>query len=126
MEDLEKFLGMPIEQLNKYTLAERSGGEVGSHLKSSSASDWWWDQVPNVLVGDNSSGFNAIAAGKFYETSRTYLQFNWEGQDAIFWTSSQEGSEFIARDLKYGSHGIARWTVDQKNAFSVRCVKNDI
>ncbi len=121
---LESALGLPPDQLDKYSLTERSGGDVGSHLKSTSSEDWFWEVVSDVLVGDNSSGFNAKAAGHLYPSNYEWNRFNWLGQDAIFWTSSMEGADYIARDLKYASTGVARWLIDKDRGFSVRCIKN--
>ena len=122
---LEAFLGMPPEQLDLLSLTERSGGDVGSHLKSSSSDDWYWEVVSDVLVGDNSSGFNAIAGGQLYPSNFDWNRFSWLGQDAIFWTSSSDGQDYIARDLKYASVGIARWLTDKDRGFSVRCVRDE-
>jgi uncharacterized protein (TIGR02145 family) len=103
-------------------LVNSLGGEYTAGKKMKSTKGW------NTLlgesgVGDNSSGFNALAAGSRQSAGLFYhLGFN-----ALFWSSTGY-DEYSAwyRNLGYNQNGVNRYYFNKSYGFSVRCVRNTL
>ena len=96
------------------------GGEftAGNRMKSTKG----WNTFEKTSGnGDNSSGFNAIAAGGRQNSGVFYnLGFN-----ALFWSStSLDKSSAWYRYLGYYHSGVYRYFSNMGYGFSVRCVRN--
>jgi uncharacterized protein (TIGR02145 family) len=92
--------------------------KAGKYLKSRSG---WNSFKGNTGNGDNSSGFNALAAGSRHNGGGFYnLGFN-----AIFWSSTGYGENSAwYRHLAYFHNGVYRYFSNPTYGFSVRCVKD--
>ncbi len=121
-QDLMMSQGMSAEEVMTFGWSGQTS-QVGAKLKSNSTVDWFWNIAAYVMAGTNESGFDAIGSGMltFYNSTPRYT---WEGQDAIFWSSSltPEGLP-IWIDLKYGDIRILRSSGTPERGLSVRCVK---
>lgn len=97
------------------------GGDMaaGKSLKSDSG---WNKYEGEPGEGDNSSGFNALAAGSRHNGGDFYnLGFN-----ALFWSSTSYG-KYSAwyRYLGYFHNGVYRYYSNTRYGFSVRCVRDN-
>ena len=96
------------------------GGQytAGIEMKSSSG---WNEYNGESGDGDNSSGFNGLAAGSRHNDGGFYnLGFN-----AIFWSSTGCGDNSAwYRYLGYFQKGVYRYISNKRYGFSVRCVKD--
>lgn len=98
------------------------GGEytAGKEMKSTKG----WNNYEGVSgKGNNSSGFNALAAGE----RRNGGGFFELGYCALFWSSTNYG-EYSAwyRNLWYNHIGVNRYMSNKRYGFSVRCVRNSL
>lgn len=96
------------------------GGEysAGKAMKSKKG---WNKYESSTGNGDNSSGFNALAAGSRHNGGSFFnLGFN-----ALFWSSTGYG-KYSAwyRYLGYFHNGVYRYHSNKMYGFSVRCVKD--
>jgi len=119
---LEIAYGMPPSEAELYGLVNRASGEVGLALRTNSSDDWFWDQVSGNFVGNNKSGFSAIGSGRVFFFNTNSVNFMWEGQDAIFWTSTMGPNGPISRDIKFSDVGVGRTEGFANIGFSVRCI----
>jgi uncharacterized protein (TIGR02145 family) len=109
---LEKYLGMSAADADAGRLRET--GNVGRKLKS--ATGWFYNGN-----GDNSSGFNAVPGGRFYDNGG----FSNPGDYGYFWTATSRGNTTAwCRIIYYSSDGIYRDQDYRRNGYSVRCVRN--
>jgi uncharacterized protein (TIGR02145 family) len=110
---LERYLGMTDEGAD--AMSQRNVGSVGIKLKSTTG----W---PEGCNGDNSSGFNALPGGFYFQDHI----FRYIGIHALFWTTSIYPSGINrtwSRDL--GQHaGVTRDAYYHYEALSIRCVRN--
>jgi uncharacterized protein (TIGR02145 family) len=97
------------------------GGEytAGKTMKSKKG---WNNYAGEPGEGDNSSGFNGLAAGGRNNGGGFYnLGFN-----ALFWSSTGFGQYSAWRRLlEYSHNGVYRYYFNKSFGLSVRCVKND-
>lgn len=94
-------------------------GTAGGAMKSTSP---LWE-APNAGA-TNSSGFNALPGGWYYQFSVTGL-FNFINRNAFFWTSATpDVSSGWARLLTSGSTSVQRVNQPWQDGLSVRCVKD--
>ncbi len=77
-------------------------------------------RVGNSQSSNNTSGFTALPAGARGDNG-VFLSL---GGSADFWSSSGDGGNAWGRGLSSGSSGVFRYSGDQANGFSVRCLKN--
>lgn len=101
-------------------------GYRGSHAGKLSTSYYWTNSITVNAPGNydnaerNSSGFSAVPAGYFYDSS-----FNDAGNSVGFWSSSVNGSDSWYRYLRYPQAGVCRDNNLRGNCgFSVRCVRD--
>ena len=96
-------------------LTDYLGGSsvAGDQMKSSPSDSPSWD-------GSNSSGFSALPGG--YRTDDGY--FDNVGNDAYLWSSSPSGSNAWDRGLYSVLDGVYRSSNNQRNGWSVRCVRD--
>jgi uncharacterized protein (TIGR02145 family) len=109
-KELEKYLGMSSSD------ADNTGwrGKVGKELKSTGG---WY----NSGNGTNSSGFNALPGGYRYGGG-SFLSV---GRNALFWSSSADGSEGAwNRYLRYNDGEVHRRGWNRTDGYSVRCLQD--
>ena len=101
-------------------------GYRGSHAGKLSTSCYWTNSSTVNAPGNydnaerNSSGFSAVPAGYFYDSS-----FNDAGNSVGFWSSSVNGSDSWYRYLRYPKADVCRDNNLHGNCgFSVRCVRD--
>ena len=97
------------------TLTDGLGGTsvAGGKMKSSPEDSPSWD-------GTNTSGFSGLAGGTRYLSGG----FDTEGIFGFFWSASASGTNAWYRVLSGGSTEVYRLDNDQRNGFSVRCVRD--
>jgi len=113
-KELEMFLGMSqIESDNGIYRGTNEGGK----LKESGTVHW---NRPNISA-TNTSGFSALPGG-----FRNYSGFfDGIGRYAYFWTSSEVGSGNVkAQYLINSGSGIGSVSINKRNGYSVRCIKD--
>ena len=93
------------------TTTDYRGTDEGYKLKS--ITNW-----NSGGIGDNSSGFNALPAGR-RDTSST---LNSVGLRGIWWSSSSDGTDAWRRGLNYEYSAVYRITNSQAYGYSVRCL----
>ena len=70
--------------------------------------------------GTNSSGFSGLPGGFRYY----FGYFDGAGGIGYWWSSSPNGSGAWGRYLYYNYEFVYRGNYDQRNGFSVRCVRD--
>ena len=109
-KELEMYLGM--SQVEADALGFRGLDQlVGAQMKSTTG----W---PNNGNGTNSSGFNGLPGGLYYQG----FGFNNAG---YFWTSTPTGSYAWYRYLADVYDGVNRHNIPKFYAYSVRCLMDD-
>lgn len=107
------------------------GTNEGNALKITSASadsmyssgtihtnDW---QMIRITPANRVVGFNALPAG-FRFTDGSFFS---SGNNAYWWSSSEHGTDNAwARGITSNPTGIARFSMNKNNAFSLRCVRD--
>jgi uncharacterized protein (TIGR02145 family) len=94
---------------------------AGSKLAGNDATDENW--TSGTLTGHSdfdSSGFNAPPSG-YRSTDGSYYS---RSLNALFWSSTESGSNAWRRRLNYGLSAVDRTDHDKAHGFSVRCLKN--
>ncbi|MCQ2108944.1 MAG: fibrobacter succinogenes major paralogous domain-containing protein [Fibrobacter sp.] len=103
------------------TLAGQKAGDIkkaGAVLKSTTG---WKDNDGKSGNGTDGLGFGALPAGDYYSD----LGFYGEGYGAVFWSSTENLSNYACNLFLYGNDESALvYNDDKYYAFSVRCVKN--
>jgi len=98
------------------------GGDymAGKKIKST---EGWNSYLGESGVGDNSSGFNALAAGARQSDGSFYhLGFN-----AYFWSSTgYDENSALYRSPVYNLPGVYRYPNNKGYGFSIRCVKDTL
>ena len=107
---LEMELGMSSSEANS---SGWRGTDQGAQMKASASDSPSWN-------GTNSSGFSALPGG--YRDFNGYFD-NGGNVAAHFWSSSPSGSAWH-RILSSGYGNVYRHLYDQRNGFSVRCVRD--
>ncbi|MCQ2125154.1 MAG: fibrobacter succinogenes major paralogous domain-containing protein [Fibrobacter sp.] len=103
-----------FEELEKLT-----GQKVGTVLKSTTG---WKDDDGKSGNGTDGLGFGALPAG-YYNSN--YDNFDFEGNNALFWSSTESNSYDAYYLFLFYDVELACVVYDNKNfGFSVRCVKN--
>jgi len=111
--ELEIYLGM--SQLEAYIFGDR-GTDEGGKLKEVGTDHW---NSPNNGA-TNETGFTALPGG--YRTfQQNFNGFGWHGR---FWTSSTFNNQALSRRLLYDTATINRYTANEKEGYSIRCVKD--
>lgn len=100
-KELEKELGMPEAELDKYNT-------------------WRGTDQATQLFNDSTLGFNILLAGYRNPPSNNMLK----GLQAFFWTSTLNNGVAYMRQLRKGSGKIFRRVRPKSWGFSVRCVKD--
>jgi uncharacterized protein (TIGR02145 family) len=108
---LEMFLGMSYQDATDSGLR---GNNEGGQLKA--LTNW---NNPNSGA-TNSTGFSALPGGSFCDDN----SFNDIGNNAYWWTASDNGVKALYRFLSYDNAKIGRLDKASGNALSVRCVKD--
>jgi uncharacterized protein (TIGR02145 family) len=100
-------------------LTENLGGEKIAGGKMKAITDW----KPNVNGnGTNSSGFNALPAGRRDSKEGIFSHF---GESTSFWSGTPINSkDALSRGLHYDSEDVHYGTNSLTNGFSVRCFKD--
>ena len=101
-------------------------GSTSTYIAKSLASTTGWAStstntcaVGNAPSSNNATGFGALPAGTYYGS------YNYFGDDADFWSSTELSSAYAYyRSLYYSFAYVDRSHYNKYNAFSVRCVKD--
>ena len=114
-------------------------GNNANVAKAMSAISLDWDTISNTcavgdnLIGNNTSGFSALPAGRFYSDSYlpsgvncgTYQDFS---KNAFYWTATNHWSaeEYLARgiNISYNNANVLREPYSKMDALSVRCLRD--
>ena len=113
--ELERFLGMEEDQLDRTGIIRGAEANVGGKLKEIGNAHWngyneW---------STNETGFSALPGGLLYEK-----RFAAKGGSAYFWTSSSSKANYaFSRMLSVGGQDIYRDNDKKSLGYSVRCVK---
>jgi uncharacterized protein (TIGR02145 family) len=115
--ELEYALGMTEAQLDDFDW--RSSNQVGNRLKESGTAHWQGSSAQQQA--SNSSGFTGLPGGKYDEES----SFDWIGQQAVFWSPSNDAVMNYYRGLHYADMGVFRGSeIINGDACSVRCIQD--
>ena len=107
-QEMEAELGMDASELTVDGNGnDRASGSVGNQLRSAS------------MGGSNSSGFNALPAGRYYPGGYYDL-----GSGASFFTTTEAGANAYVRMLDNGWAGVGRFAWQKTEGTSIRCVKD--
>ena len=79
--------------------------------------DYGWYNGGN---GTNSSGFSGLPGGYRYSNGYFFIA----GFDGYWWSSSPYGSDAWFRCLSSNGENVYRNSSNQRNGFSVRCVRD--
>ncbi len=113
-KQLEMYLGMSQAQADE---TGWRGTDEGGKLKEAGTTHW---SSPNIGA-TNESGFSALPGGR----RNTNGSFYYMGFVAYFWSSTEEGSDYVwLRYLIYGSSRVYRYNTSKHYGFSVRCVRD--
>lgn len=113
--ELERFLGMPEDEMYREDIPRGENANVGGKLKDTGLNHW---NEPN-LGATNETGFGALPAGD------SFGRFADLHESACFWTSSNINTEnTYCRIFHYEYKGCFRYPWGIRNGLSVRCVKN--
>jgi uncharacterized protein (TIGR02145 family) len=115
-QELEKHVGLPIEQVNQ--LNWREGGGIAYLLKLATG----WAKY-DTLWAENTSGFSAKGGGgRLFNGKWTSPGLYYTG----FWWSSTENDFNTAwfREMDYKKSGVFRYYVPKTYGMNVRCVKD--
>ena len=94
------------------------GNGAGGAMKSTSS---LWD-LPNVGA-TNSSGFSALPGGM--RTDNDAAAFQYKGEEAVFWCSTQSGpSNSDAFYIYADQPDLVNYDYSKTLGASVRCIKN--
>ena len=102
-KELEKFLGMPENEVNK-------------------ENEWRGDGIGTILKLEGSSGYNAQLSGRRFPDG-SFSQINYV---EYIWTSTEFNIDAAwRRTLDKDSDKVGRWNTSPKtHGYSIRCVKN--
>jgi uncharacterized protein (TIGR02145 family) len=83
--------------------------------------DGYWDK--RSVKRTNTSGFSALPGGRRYHS----YNFDHQGQNALFWTSTSSGAESaIALSIHFSQKTVNVVPMYHKNdGLSIRCIKNE-
>lgn len=103
---------------------EEDGGEYAGILLKSTTDDWGYVGAGPRGKGTDRYGFTGLPAGSMSKKG------TWEtmGISAYFWSSTQAAGfidEAFRVVLNHNGDAADTGSSDKKNAFSIRCVKND-
>ena len=110
-KQLEMYLGMPEEYLNYWGF--RKEGGVGGKLKETGTTHWYSESDGTT----NESGFTALPDG-YRKDDGNWADCNYA---AYFWCPPDSR---LHRKLHHLNSGVIRNGSDEKDGFSVRCVKD--
>lgn len=116
VKTLEMQLGMSQSQADATSWR---GTNEGSKLAG--IASLWTDGLLKSDQSFGTSNFTAIPGG-----SRGYSNgfFNDMGDFALFWTSSENGTNGWLRELNYNLTRVGRFDINKSQGISVRCVKD--
>lgn len=113
--ELERFLGMPEDQLVEIGISRGEDAVIGGKLKDIGYSLWL---KPNKGA-TNDFGFAALPGGD------TYGRFGDLNESACFWTSSiVDNNNALNRIFHFQNRGVFRYGWKKKNGLSIRCIKD--
>jgi len=116
-QEMEIYLGMDPEEADTIVFRDRGEG-IGGRLKETGTVRW---RNPNTGA-TNMSGFTAVPGG--YRTQ--YGDFRNLGRRAFYWTSTvYQPGNILIRGLDYLNTFVDRDYINDYNAASLRCVKDD-
>lgn len=113
-------VGYHVPSDNEWTvLTNYLGGEsvAGGKMKEVGTTRWL---TPNTGA-TNISGFTALPAGYRYIFGD---QFGFIGQNAIFWSSTEDVGDVWIRDLEYNLNSVSRFSVNKQDGHSIRLIKD--
>ena len=105
-KELEAYLGMPQDQLDKNGYR---GENIGSKLSK------------YTLNGNDQSGFNALMSG-----IRINDEYKYINSYVVFWLNSKIGNKAVIRTLHDKSSSIYRDTRPLDLGYTVRCIKKEM
>ena len=94
-------------------------GSVGNYC-ANDANQWRGTTQGTQLKSGGTSGFNGLLAG----LRSTDGSFNYQSSGALFWSSLVSGGSAWSRYLSSGLPTVYRYSTNQLNGFSARCVEN--
>ena len=113
--ELELFLGMGFDELDRTGSIRGADANVGGKLKAKGTVFW---KEPN-FGATNETGFTALPGGD------SFGRFADLHESACFWSSSSKDSkQAIVRIIHYESKGILRYYWGKSNGLSIRCIKS--
>jgi len=77
--------------------------------------------IGNDQSSNNSSGFNAFPVGARYTGNGLFVN---EGNNAVFWKSTDGGTGSLNRDLSYNDSDLNIGNSIEQDGFSVRFVRD--
>ena len=122
-KQLERFLGMPEDEVNQEYGDRGANQKLGSILKN--CTGWGTDGNGVDANGINSIGFSALPAGEIRSESSGNLYLGY-GYEASFWTSSGYSSQYptcLFRAVGKSFDGILYDGEMNHHDMPVRCVK---
>ncbi len=115
--ELERFLGMPEDQLDRLGIFRGEEENIGGKLKEKGTMHW---EEPNEGATDEY-GFSALPGGcKVSNIRYTSLK-----SVAFFWTSTEDSKSYaLSRMLYNDAKTVWIGQEDKSTALSVRCIKD--
>jgi len=115
--ELELFLGMPQDELDRTGILRGGDANVGGKLKEAGLIHW---EEPNEGA-TNETGFSALPGGHRSPNGR-YYSLN---TSARFWTSaSSDNSNAVNRFVTTSANIFDRSYKEKSRGYSIRCIKN--
>jgi uncharacterized protein (TIGR02145 family) len=115
--ELERFLGMPEDELYAYNGPR--GKDENVSLKLGAGMDLWTEKNVNAT---NEYGFSVLPGGaRYYGSPGGYRLL---GDYATFWTSSYDEFNNLLWMRSIEINGIRRFNRDKGLGYSVRCIKD--
>ena len=114
--ELELFLGMPEDELDRSGIPRGQEANVSGKLKENGSIHW---KDPNVGA-TNETGFSALPGGVKFENRFYSLNAH-----SFFWSSQRSGeNQAIYRVFSYDQNIIFREEMKITYGLSIRCIKN--
>lgn len=115
--ELERFLGMEEDELDRTGIIRGQEANVGGKLKESGLTYW---KEPNEGA-TNETGFAALPSGILLDDK----SFSSLKSAAYLWSStSNENNTAFCRMLHYYGENVTRKKISKISGLSVRCIKN--
>nr|WP_319269229.1 fibrobacter succinogenes major paralogous domain-containing protein [uncultured Draconibacterium sp.] len=115
--EMESFLGMPEDQLDRSGIIRGQEANVGGKLKEPGLAHW---KEPNEGA-TNESGLSVLPGG-YLNGNHAFSSLN---SVSYFWTTSLNGhGDGICRMFHYDGNYVTRKGMEKNIALSIRCIKN--